>query len=120
MESSLIDFLFVFLFSALSGMGVGGGGLFVVYLSVFKNIPQFICQGVNLAVFIFSSASSGAVNFRKRMINYPLCLFLSLCGCVGALLGSGLAEMINGNILRLLFGIFLLAAASMSLYIHRK
>ncbi len=120
MQSTLTDFLFVFLFSALSGMGIGGGGLFVVYLSLFKNISQFICQGVNLAVFIFSSASSGAVNFKKRIINYPLCIFLSVCGCIGALLGAGIAGMINGNILRLIFGVFLLCTAIISLYIHRK
>ncbi len=120
MESTLSDLIFVFLFCALSGMGIGGGGLFVVYLSVFRSIPQFLCQGINLAVFIFSSAFSGIVNVKKRHINYPLCLFLSVCGCVGAVIGGGFAGMISDNILRLAFGIFLLAVSIISIYINRK
>ncbi len=120
MEIILSDYLFVILFSALSGMGIGGGGLFVVYLSVVRNFPQLICQGINLAVFIFSSTFACAVNAKKRKINFPLCIFLSVCGCVGALLGGGLAGMINDNILRFVFGAFLIVTSVISIYINRK
>ena len=120
MEIAVSDCLFAFLFSALSGMGIGGGSLFVVYLSVIRGFPQLVCQGINLAVFIFSSSFSCIVNKRKRKINYPLCLFLSVCGCVGALFGGGFASMINEGILRLAFGIFLLVTSVISIYINRK
>lgn len=120
MQSTLTDAIFVFLFCSLSGMGIGGGSLLVVYLSVFRSIPQLLCQGINLAVFIFSSASSGIINAKKRRINYPLCLFLSVCGCIGAIIGGGLASLINERILRLMFGLFLLATSVISIYINRK
>lgn len=120
MEIILSDYLFVALFSSLSGMGIGGGGLFVVYLSVVRNFPQLICQGINLAVFIFSSAFACGVNSKKRKLNFPLCIFLSVCGCVGALLGGGFAGMINDNVLRLVFGVFLIATSIISIYINRK
>ncbi len=120
MEIVLNDYFFALLFCALSGMGIGGGGLFVVYLSVFRNFPQFFCQGINLAVFVFSSVFACIVNIRKRRINYPVCLFLSVCGCIGALLGGGFAGMINDSVLRLAFGIFLLVTSIISIYIHKK
>ena len=43
------------LIALLSGMGVGGGGLFAVYLSMFTDIPQLSVQGYNLLFFLFSA-----------------------------------------------------------------
>ena len=47
-----------FLLAALSGMGVGGGGLFVIYLSLFTDTPQLVAQGMNLLFFLFFSQNS--------------------------------------------------------------
>lgn len=120
MESNLTDAFFVFLFCSLSGMGIGGGGLLVVYLTVLRGLGQFFSQGINLFVFLFSSASSGTVNLKKRTVNYPLCLFLSVCGCIGSALGAGLAGTINDRVLRIIFGIFLVCTSLISIYIHKK
>ena len=46
-----------FLIAALSGLGVGGGGLFVVFLALFTEIPQITAQGINLLFFLFSRFS---------------------------------------------------------------
>ena len=50
----LFTILITFLLAALSGMGVGGGGLFVIYLSLFTNTPQLTAQGMNLLFFLLS------------------------------------------------------------------
>ena len=42
-----------FLTALLAGMGVGSGGLFVVFLTVFLDYPQLAAQGLNLYFFIF-------------------------------------------------------------------
>ena len=44
-----------FLLSALSGMGVGGGGLFVIYLAFATDMPQLSAQGANLLFFLCSA-----------------------------------------------------------------
>ena len=36
--------------AVLSGMGVGGGGLFVLYLAFFTDLPQAVAQGNNLDI----------------------------------------------------------------------
>lgn len=41
-----------FLTALLAGMGVGSGGLFVVFLTVFLDYPQLAAQGLNLYFFI--------------------------------------------------------------------
>ena len=48
----------ILLIAALMGMGVGGGGLLVLALVWLFDIPQRTAQGINLAAFVVSAASS--------------------------------------------------------------
>ena len=41
-----------FFIALLSGLGVGGGGLFVVFLNLFTELSQLTVQGINLLFFI--------------------------------------------------------------------
>ena len=47
----IVDFIIGILSSALSGTGVGGGGLFIIYLGIAKDMIQSVMQGINL-IFI--------------------------------------------------------------------
>ena len=47
-----------FIIALLSGMGIGSGGLLVIYLTLLEKVPQLTAQGINLLFFIFASASS--------------------------------------------------------------
>ena len=42
----------------LSGFGVGGGTLLLVYLTAFANVPQNLAQGVNLLYFLPAAATA--------------------------------------------------------------
>ena len=57
----MIDFLVSCGVALLSGLGVGSGGLLVVFLTKYREIGQLFAQGVNLIFFIFSSGASTAV-----------------------------------------------------------
>lgn len=116
----MTDIIFAFLFCALSGMGLGGGGLFSVYLSVICGLPQFLCQGINLLTFVACSLAAVAVNIKKRNVNYTLCIFLSFCACVGAIPGALIASAMPQRMMRIIFGAFLIAAASLSFWEKRK
>lgn len=119
MQGNVIDVLFTFIFCTLSGMGIGGGGLLTVYFSVFRNIPQLYCQGINLIIFTVCSFCSVLVNIQKRNINYRYCIFLSLCGCIGACLGCCIAGIISEKYLKIGFGFFLLVT-SISVFVKNK
>ena len=90
--------------SALSGMGVGGGGLFTVYLAIFSNTPQLAAQGMNLLFFLFSAGSSMAVHLRQRKLFPKVILIMALSGVVGSLIGTALAQRIDPSMLRKIFG----------------
>lgn len=97
-------FIIIFLIALLSGMGVGGGGLLVIYLTLFENVEQVIAQGTNLSFFIATALASTVYNVKKKKIVWKITLVLSISGAVFSLLGSFLVEAIDRDILRKLFG----------------
>ena len=103
----IFDILISFVLAALSGLGVGGGGLFVIFLALFTDTPQLIAQGMNLLFFLFSASSSLTVHLTHRKIYPTLIAVLALSGAIGAILGSFFSEMIDPAILRKSFGAML-------------
>ncbi len=104
-----------FLISILSGMGVGGGGLFVIYLALFTELPQLTVQGMNLLFFLFSAGASMTVHLRKRRIFWGIVGLMAAGGLLGALLGSYCSARIDQSLLRKIFGGMLVVSGILSL-----
>ena len=104
----MIDFLVSCGVALLSGLGVGSGGLLVVFLTEYRAVGQLFAQGVNLIFFIFSSGASTAVNLRARNICYGAVTMMSLGGVVGATVGALAASALDPDLLRIGFGVMLL------------
>ena len=111
-----LTFPAAFVFSVLSGMGVGGGGLFVIWLSLVLGKEQLEAQGINLIFFLFCSAAALAVNIGKRKFNIRKIIALSVPGSVFAVIGSILASYVETAILRKIFGALLVISGAVSLY----
>lgn len=105
MEAVIISFLI----SVLSGMGVGGGGLFVIYLSIFTSTPQLAAQGMNLLFFLFSSFASVVVQINRRKIRFAAVTFMAAFGVLGAFAGAYLTRFLPEEYLRRIFGMMLVA-----------
>ena len=113
--------LFVaFIIAILSGLGVGGGGLFVVYLALFTDTPQLQIQGTNLAFFLCCASASLIIHLRKRKIFALAVITMSLLGIVGAALGTSLSLAVNQMILRKIFGVMLFTSGIISLKGSKK
>ena len=108
-----------FIISALSGMGVGGGGLFVIYLSIFTDTPQLTAQGMNLLFFLFSAGASTLIHLRKRKIYFAVVGIMALTGIVGSLLGTFLSAYVRQELLRKIFGVMLVISGILSLKADR-
>lgn len=111
----VLSFLISFGVAVLSGLGVGGGGLFVIYLALFTDTPQLAAQGMNLLFFLFSSSASVTVHLTKRTLYPTLILLLAVTGLVGAFFGSALASYISGSLLRKIFGAMLVTTGIVAL-----
>ena len=102
------DLIVSLLVAVLSGMGVGSGGLLVVWLTAHDGIGQVGAQGLNLLFFLFASAASGVVNYKRGKIRLRAAALLAAGGVPGAILGAVLASVWPPLLLRRLFGAMLL------------
>lgn len=112
---NILGMLIPFSIAVLSGLGVGSGGLLVIYLTLIEGLPQLRAQGINLVFFLFSAGASMLVHLRRRRLLPTLCILLILGGIPGTLAGSFLAVSLPGTLLRQIFGGFLIVAGTLTL-----
>ena len=89
-------------------MGLGGGGILIIYLTLFSEVSQIQAQGINLIFFAFISLVSAVSFYIKKLVDWPLILPAVLLGPLGALLGFYLSSLINPQILSKIFGALLI------------
>ena len=104
-----------FLCAALAGLGIGGGGLLVIWLVLACGMEQLTAQGVNLTFFLFSSGAAMLVHLMRRTLNFRLIASLAICGCLGAVAGSFLAKNADPAFMRTAFGWLLITSGVISL-----
>ena len=76
-------------FSGLAGrLGLGGGGVLVLYLVLALGMPQLKAQGINLLFFIPCAVLSSIVYSFKKLIDWKSVLLFAAGGLPGVLLGS--------------------------------
>lgn len=93
----------------VSGMGIGGGTILIPALLFFVDISQQTAQGVNLLYFLPTAAIALVIHLKNKKLEFKIAWPIMLLGIVGALGGSLLATVMQGNILKKLFGAFLFA-----------
>lgn len=91
---------------------MGGGTILILLLSIFTEVDQHIAQATNLVFFIPTAVSSIIIGLKDKNVQWKLAIPIVLAGIVGAAISSSISTHINVQILRKLFGIFLLVIAS--------
>ena len=92
----------------LSGLAIGGGTLLVPALVFLVGTQQHVAQGVSLAVFIPTAIVAIITHARQGNVKFKLALYLIAGSVVGAVGGSLLASHLDGELLRKIFGFFLI------------
>lgn len=93
------------LFSGIIGaMGLGGGAVLIIYLSLFTDMPQLKAQGVNLLFFIPTAVAAVTVYGIKKQIKWKIVLKVALWGLLGAAVGIYFADLLGGKLTSKLFG----------------
>jgi len=97
-----------FLGAALSGMGLGGGGIFLIYLTVYAGMDQLTAQGINLVFFIPIAIVAIVIHAKNGLVQWKIILPCVALGLIGVYFGAKLAMLLGSDILSRLFGGFLL------------
>ena len=69
-----------FLAGALSGMGLGGGGILLVFLTAFSSIDQLTAQGINLIFFLPTGLIAIIIYAIKKQIEWKIVFKMWLFG----------------------------------------
>lgn len=92
----------------LSGFGIGGGSLLILYLTSFAGVNQYVAGGINLLYFLFCAPAALISHIRNRLIDGRTVLWCTAAGVVTSLLAAWIAGMMDVRLLRRIFGVFLL------------
>ena len=91
----------------LSGFGIGGGSLLMVWLTAVVSMEQRTAQGVNLLYFLPAAACSLIFHVKNKQIEWRAAIPAAIAGCLSAIPGAVLSGMVQTGLLRKLFGGFL-------------
>ncbi len=117
---NFIDVIIGFLAGAFGAMGVGGGGILLLYLTAFAGTDQLAAQGINLIFFLPAAAGAIVVHLKNGYIKWRSALISVLFGIPGVFLGSYIAGSIDESLLRTVFALFLLFLGGKELFAKKK
>ena len=92
----------------LSGFGVGGGTLLLIYLTAFAGMEQTMAQGINLLYFLPAAATALPSHIKNGYIEKKTALFAIGAGLLCSAAAAWVATALDVELLRKCFGIFLL------------
>ena len=112
----VVNVIVGFVVALLMGMGVGGGGLFVIFLTLCLNYGQINAQGTNLMFFVIAILASFFVHVRKRRLIKVQIIIMAVLGALGSMIFSNLVNYVNPQIPRKMLGVLLIIGGGYSLY----
>ena len=88
-----------FLTGIFASMGLGGGMVLIVYLTVFAGFSQIAAQGINLVFFIPIAMISLVLHTKNKLVEWKT---------AAVIISAWLANRIEQSLLSKAFGIFLI------------
>ncbi len=100
----------------LAGIGVGGGSLLVLWLSLVLGMPHSQARLINLLFFLPSAIVASVFRWRQGTLHLRKVLPAIICGCTAAGICSWLSGSIDTAVLQKLFGGLLLITGIRELF----
>lgn len=88
----------------LSGLGIGGGSLLIIWLSVILGMDHNSARSINLLFFLPSALIACIFRWKQGAIRWKKILPAMVSGCIAAALFSWLGGMFQIELLKKLFG----------------
>lgn len=116
----MINILIGAISGIVSSLGMGGGTILILCLSLFMGLDQHIAQGANLIFFIPTAIVAIFINQKNKLIKWKLGMVIAIFGIIGTIIGANISINLDTRRLKLYFGIFLLCIAVFEIYTMLK
>lgn len=115
--SNVIKFIVIGLSGGLlGGMGMGGGTVLIPLLTIFTEVGQKASQAINLISFIPMASVALYLHFKNGLVKKKGILYIIIPACIFAIGGSVLCIFIQADILKRIFGGFLIALSFLQFF----
>lgn len=104
----------------LSGLGVGGGSLLILWLTLVVNMEYSIARSINLLFFIPSAIIATVFRWKQGTLEIKKILPAIIAGCIGAAAFSLISKQLDISMLKKFFGILLLFTGVKELFYKPK
>ena len=95
----------------LSGLGVGGGSLLLLWLTLVMGTPQETARVMNLMFFLPCALIATVFRWKQSKLSLPIALPAVPGGLLGAALGCLLGPQVNAELLKKAFGVLFILTA---------
>lgn len=94
----------------LSGLGIGGGSLLLLWLTVVLQMDPLSARSINLLFFLPSALIACVIRMKQGALKLKPLVPAIFAGCISAAVFSLVSTKLDVQILKKLFAIILLAA----------
>ena len=97
------------LFSGIAGsMGLGGGAVLIIYLTLFTDADRITAGGINLIFFIPISLLAVIIYAVRKQIKWKTIIPIAAFGLLGAVCGIWLSNIMGAKLIGKIFGVLLI------------
>ena len=104
----------------LSGFGIGGGSLLLLYLTLFAGVDQYQAGGINLLYFIACAPAALYSHIKNGLVQKDAVKWCVAAGVLTSIAAALAAARMDTGWLRRAFGVFLLYIGAKELFTKRK
>lgn len=104
----------------LSGLGIGGGSLLILWLTIVVNMEQSTARIINLLFFVPSAVIACLFRLKQGSLKIRKVLPAIAAGCAAAAFFSWFSHRLDMDLLKKLFGGVLVAAGLRELFYRKK
>lgn len=92
----------------LAGLGVGGGSLLIIWLTLVLKMDHSTARAINLMFFIAGAGAVSLFRWKKGQLQIKKILPAMITGCIAAGVFSWVSRIIDVSAIRKFFGALLL------------
>ena len=100
----------------LAGLGVGGGSLLMLWLTLVLEMDHADAKLINLMFFIAAAGTVSIFRWKQGILNIRSILPAIVAGCAAAAVTTALSKEIDTGMIKKIFGILLLATGVRELF----